>query len=274
MCVSQLTVPRVWAVIEALKTTTPKQLAAFVVKSTVLVGTGARVRAALDVARFASVGYASNPEFHRRGQGGGRLHPPGPGDDRCRRRSHRRARRRAPRGCGGASEGDGHSVGGDGQAGEAERWAPAFRQAPVSGPDPAAQDLYAARRLFLRPGMHRWLLDRSVDITERAHGLLDHIGHGNLPHSSPGFWNTTAWAAFHDTALEEVWQDHPSPRPSLHVVFQILPLPRDAVVSYETRPGFVAFTELADIPVQVAGMSWRTSDRPWDLHTATFTPGR
>ncbi|MFF4093246.1 UDP-glucose dehydrogenase family protein [Streptomyces sp. NPDC001834] len=57
---------RVWAVVEALKNTA-SHLAAVVVKSTVPVGTGSRVRAALDEAGLSGVGYASNPEFTAEG---------------------------------------------------------------------------------------------------------------------------------------------------------------------------------------------------------------
>ncbi|MFS4091042.1 UDP-glucose dehydrogenase family protein [Streptomyces sp. AF1A] len=56
----------VWAVIRALKDAT--HLAAVVVKSTVPVGTGSRIRAALDEAGLARVGYASNPEFTAEGR--------------------------------------------------------------------------------------------------------------------------------------------------------------------------------------------------------------
>ncbi|WP_335934347.1 UDP-glucose dehydrogenase family protein [Streptomyces sp. PTD5-9] len=57
---------RVWAVVEALKDTA-SHLVAVVVKSTVPVGTGSRVRAALDEAGLSRVGYASNPEFTAEG---------------------------------------------------------------------------------------------------------------------------------------------------------------------------------------------------------------
>ncbi|MGW7823406.1 UDP-glucose dehydrogenase family protein [Streptomyces puniciscabiei] len=57
---------RVWSVIDSLRGAT--HLAAVVVKSTVPVGTGARVRAALDSAGLHHVGYASNPEFTAEGR--------------------------------------------------------------------------------------------------------------------------------------------------------------------------------------------------------------
>ncbi|MGW3009083.1 UDP-glucose dehydrogenase family protein [Streptomyces sp. NPDC001219] len=57
---------RVWSVIETLKDA--PHLTAVVVKSTVPVGTGDRVRAALDEAGLAHVGYAANPEFTAEGK--------------------------------------------------------------------------------------------------------------------------------------------------------------------------------------------------------------
>ncbi|MBM7783479.1 UDPglucose 6-dehydrogenase [Tenggerimyces flavus] len=58
---------RVWAVIDTLKTVSSDRLAVLVMKSTVPVGTGDRVRAALDDAGLAHVGYAANPEFTSEG---------------------------------------------------------------------------------------------------------------------------------------------------------------------------------------------------------------
>ncbi|MFD5974382.1 UDP-glucose dehydrogenase family protein [Streptomyces bacillaris] len=57
---------RVWAVIDAVRRAS--HLVAVVVKSTVPVGTGARVRAALDERGLTHVGYASNPEFTAEGR--------------------------------------------------------------------------------------------------------------------------------------------------------------------------------------------------------------
>ncbi|MGX7758035.1 UDP-glucose dehydrogenase family protein [Streptomyces angustmyceticus] len=57
---------RVWSVIESLKDA--PHLTAVVIKSTVPVGTGDRVRAALDEAGLGHVGYASNPEFTAEGK--------------------------------------------------------------------------------------------------------------------------------------------------------------------------------------------------------------
>ncbi|MBS2546607.1 UDP-glucose/GDP-mannose dehydrogenase family protein [Catenulispora sp. NL8] len=57
---------RVWAVVDSAKRAA--HLKAFVVKSTVPVGTGARIRAVLDTAGLAQVGYGSNPEFTAEGR--------------------------------------------------------------------------------------------------------------------------------------------------------------------------------------------------------------
>ncbi|MET9244787.1 UDP-glucose/GDP-mannose dehydrogenase family protein [Nonomuraea sp. NPDC003709] len=57
---------RVWSVVTALKDAA--HLRAVVVKSTVPVGTGGRVRAALDAAGLGHVGYAANPEFTAEGR--------------------------------------------------------------------------------------------------------------------------------------------------------------------------------------------------------------
>lgn len=57
---------RLWAVVRSLEGAT--HLKAVVVKSTVPVGTGARVRSALDAAGLAHVGYAANPEFTAEGR--------------------------------------------------------------------------------------------------------------------------------------------------------------------------------------------------------------
>ncbi|GAA3547776.1 UDP-glucose 6-dehydrogenase TuaD [Nonomuraea rosea] len=56
---------RVWAVVKSLEGAA--HLRAVAVKSTVPVGTGSRVRSALDAAGLAHVGYASNPEFTAEG---------------------------------------------------------------------------------------------------------------------------------------------------------------------------------------------------------------
>ncbi|TYB65301.1 UDP-glucose/GDP-mannose dehydrogenase family protein [Nonomuraea sp. PA05] len=57
---------RIWSVVKSLEGAA--HLKAVVVKSTVPVGTGARVRSALDAAGLSHVGYAANPEFTAEGR--------------------------------------------------------------------------------------------------------------------------------------------------------------------------------------------------------------
>jgi UDPglucose 6-dehydrogenase len=57
---------RVWSVVESVRGS--EHLAALVVKSTVPVGTGERIRAALDAAGLGHVGYGANPEFTAEGK--------------------------------------------------------------------------------------------------------------------------------------------------------------------------------------------------------------
>ena len=71
--------------------------AILVMKSTVPVGTGEKVRAALDARGLADVGYVSNPEFTAEGTRGRGLHAPRPHRDRRVRRGGRRRGRAAPR---------------------------------------------------------------------------------------------------------------------------------------------------------------------------------
>lgn len=65
---------RVWSVVEDLKRA--PALRAVVVKSTVPIGTGARIRQVLDASGMTGVGYASNPEFTAEGKAvGDFMHP-------------------------------------------------------------------------------------------------------------------------------------------------------------------------------------------------------
>ncbi|MFG3256667.1 UDP-glucose dehydrogenase family protein [Streptomyces sp. NPDC048172] len=78
---------RIWAVIDSLKADGGEQLLAVVVKSTVPVGTGERVRAVLDEGGLGHVGYASNPEFTAEGRAVGDFMSParivvGAGDEK------------------------------------------------------------------------------------------------------------------------------------------------------------------------------------------------
>ncbi|MEU5547911.1 UDP-glucose/GDP-mannose dehydrogenase family protein [Streptomyces sioyaensis] len=58
---------RVWAVIHAIREANPQDLAVLAVKSTVPVGTGERIRTALDETGLQRIRYAANPEFTAEG---------------------------------------------------------------------------------------------------------------------------------------------------------------------------------------------------------------
>ncbi|WTD38544.1 hypothetical protein OHB03_44255 [Streptomyces sp. NBC_01643] len=77
---------------------------------------------------------------------------------------------------------------------EARRYAPAFREPPVQGPDPAAAELYGGMRLVLPPRYHQIVHNSSLNAGERAEILLSQLGHGNLPFGAT--WSTTEHAAF------------------------------------------------------------------------------
>ncbi len=79
----------VWTVVDELPQVDERLV--LVMKSTVPVGTGDKVRAALDARGLSNVGYVSNPEFLAEGTRAARLHEPGP--DRGRRARARRRRR-------------------------------------------------------------------------------------------------------------------------------------------------------------------------------------
>ncbi|MFD9791395.1 hypothetical protein ACFWXK_10635 [Streptomyces sp. NPDC059070] len=154
---------------------------------------------------------------------------------------------------------------------EAEQWAPCFRPVLASpGADPAVQGLYGSALLFLRAGLHRYVHDPSHDAVGRAAALLEHVGHGNLPHQHVP-WNTTARAAFDDAAQREMFDDVSSARPVTHVVFGLRPLPAD--LPHVASASFVEFCGPADVPVQVASVAWRSPERPWTVHTARFPTG-
>ena len=74
----------VWHVLDELPAFEERAL--LVMKSTVPVGTGEKVRHELDTRGLAHVGYVSNPEFLAEGTAIQRLHEPGPGRGRARSR--------------------------------------------------------------------------------------------------------------------------------------------------------------------------------------------
>ncbi|MFI1203557.1 GNAT family N-acetyltransferase [Streptomyces sp. NPDC020883] len=172
-----------------------------------------------------------------------------------------------------------------GQRTEAEdlEYVASFRQATAPYANPAHQELHGGLLLFLPPGLHRYVHDGTRDISERAQALLDHVGHGNLPRaknadyytgswSTTGFWDTTAHDAFDDAAQAEAFLRGRDQRVSTHVVFHALPLAEANVPLYSAAPSHVLYTDQCDIPMNLAGLSWRTPSRPWEVHREQFTP--
>ncbi|MFE0062650.1 hypothetical protein [Streptomyces sp. NPDC059003] len=156
---------------------------------------------------------------------------------------------------------------------EAQLYAPFFRKARRQGPDPAAQELYAAVALTLPPGLHRLVHDSTRDTGDRARILLDNVGHGNLPcHAA---WNTTEHAAFEDVVQDQLLYSA-DPRPGSYMVFRVLPLSaaQDAqdVALHSVKATWVTYINSPGIEVQLAGLSWRSSRQPWTTHHASFTP--
>ena len=84
---------RVWTVVDELPRLEERTV--LVMKSTVPVGTGEKVRVGLDARGLTNVGYVSNPEFLAEGRAVARLHEPRPDRDR-RLRGGRRRRCRGP----------------------------------------------------------------------------------------------------------------------------------------------------------------------------------
>ncbi|MGW1506114.1 hypothetical protein ACWCQW_48025 [Streptomyces mirabilis] len=126
--------------------------------------------------------------------------------------------------------------------------------------------------VFLPPGLHRFVHDPARPAAERAHALLQHTGHGNLPRSSDytGYWNTTADSAFEDTALSQLFQNAPLAAPATHLVYQAEPLTGrpDDLPLHKAGFTYVDYTDPADIPVELTGLSWR---RGSDLETVHHT---
>lgn len=152
---------------------------------------------------------------------------------------------------------------------EARRAAGAFHEPDVQGPDPGVEELYGGLRLFLPPGLHRVVHDGSRDPAERAGLVLNHIGHGSLPHASP--WNTTEHSAFEDLAQDQVLGTE-SRQPATHMTFRVLPLHDQELPQHDVKATWVSYADSPGIEVQLAGMSWRSSRRPWLTHHAAFDP--
>lgn len=142
--------------------------------------------------------------------------------------------------------------------------------------DPARLSLYAGDLVMLRPGLHRYVHDPSRPAADRAHALLDHIGHGNLPRKGThtGFWNTTAQGAFDDVLHMQLFQDVPFPAPATHVVFRALPLQTDIdePPRHKSAETYIEYVDAEDVSVQLAGLSWRNGTAPRTVHHVLFDP--
>ncbi|MFF9221175.1 hypothetical protein [Streptomyces viridosporus] len=158
---------------------------------------------------------------------------------------------------------------GEPMAEEARQYAPLFREPEARGPDPGAEELYGGVRLVLPPGLYRLVHDPRRDAGERARILLEHLGHGSLPHHSA--WNTTRHAAFADLHHEQVLEPGPA-GPVPHLTFRLLPLAGAEAPVHEVKATWVKYVHSPGIEVQLAGMSWRSLERPWITHGAAFDP--
>ncbi|MFF3786381.1 hypothetical protein [Streptomyces sp. NPDC001933] len=133
-------------------------------------------------------------------------------------------------------------------------------RAAVAALDPARQDLYAGQLVYLPPGLHRYVHRSDRPAADRAHALLSHIGHGNLPRNTAfsGFWNADPRTAFDDVVQQELFLESGSPRSATHVIYQGLPLIGDGMPQYESTAEYVEYTDPADIAINLSGMAWRS----------------
>ncbi|MFD5079511.1 hypothetical protein [Streptomyces sp. NPDC058371] len=152
---------------------------------------------------------------------------------------------------------------------EARQYAPAFHEPDVQGPDPGLDELYGGMRVILPPGLHRIVHDSSRDAAERAGLVLDHIGHGSLPHYSP--WSTTEQSAFEDLVHEQVF-DTESQQLATHLTFHVLPLADQEMPLHHVKATWLQFANSPGIEVQLVGMSWRSPQQMWVTHSAVFDP--
>lgn len=158
---------------------------------------------------------------------------------------------------------------GEPMAEEARKYAPLFREPAVQGPDPRVEELYGGVRLVLPPGLYRLVHDSRRDVGERAGILLEHLGHGNLPHGSA--WSTTEHAAFEELHDEQVRDPTPA-GPVTHLTFHLLPLAGVEAPPHEVKATWVKYVHSPGIEVQLAGMSWRSPQRPWITHSVALDP--
>ncbi|MFF2206275.1 hypothetical protein [Streptomyces sp. NPDC058145] len=152
---------------------------------------------------------------------------------------------------------------------EADDYVSLYRPVQAAMLDPAAQPLHGATRLFLPPSLHAHVHDERQAAASRAEALLEYLGHGNLPRTR---WYGTRQQAFEDAYHQEIFEGSIPARGATHVTFTLNQLDRAAVASHTVTPALVDFTAAADIPVEVAEVSWRDAQQPHHTHTAAFTP--
>ncbi|MCZ1011954.1 hypothetical protein [Streptomyces lydicus] len=141
-----------------------------------------------------------------------------------------------------------------------------FREPPARGPDPASEVLHGGMSLRLPPWLHRLVHNSNRDPGERARILLEHVGHGNLPHDVA--WHTTEHAAFEGIVQAELFS---SPvQPVTHLSLRVLPLPESMVPDHDAKATWVTYPNSRGIPVQLARMSWRVPEQPWSTHSVDF----
>ncbi|WP_331726136.1 GNAT family N-acetyltransferase [Streptomyces sp. NBC_00470] len=152
---------------------------------------------------------------------------------------------------------------------EATTYTALYKEAVLEGPDPGAEALFGGLRERLQPGLHQLLHDPLRAPEDRAHLLLEHIGHGGLPAESA--WCTTQRSAFEDLAQDQLFAAR-NAAPETHLVFHVLPVATEA---QEARVGdqgadWVRYHHSPGIEVQLAALSWRAPETPWITHTAEF----
>ncbi|PKW05324.1 hypothetical protein SAMN05428944_7660 [Streptomyces sp. 1222.5] len=171
---------------------------------------------------------------------------------------------------------------------EARRYAPAFREPDIKGPDVRRDDMHGTLRLVLPPGLHRIVHDSRRDGAEL---LLDHVGYGNLPHDSA--WSSTERAAFEELAHDRLFDTPPievdggtpvgrraaleraqtgARPPETHLTFQVRVSEGADLPLHDVKASWVSFVDSPGIDVHLAGMSWRQAQQPWRTHRAVFGP--
>ncbi|MFE0062652.1 GNAT family N-acetyltransferase [Streptomyces sp. NPDC059003] len=141
---------------------------------------------------------------------------------------------------------------------------------------PTRQELHAGASVHLPAALHRLVHDPALSVRQRAHALLGHLGHGNIPRGGggvghPGGWNLSPADAFDDALTMDLFRDAPSPRPGTHVVFHALPV-AGRPLAYESCTQYVQYTQGRDMPLELAGLSWRSAREPGLVHSTEFDP--